>query len=116
MIDSNTGKMFSQDSLPLKGIKVTEFTHMIMGPAVGAILADLGAEVIRIEPVTGDKTRLLPGSGIGFFTSFNRNKRSIALDIKSDQGKDSCIKADSGIRCTDREFQTWHHGKTWIRL
>jgi crotonobetainyl-CoA:carnitine CoA-transferase CaiB-like acyl-CoA transferase len=92
MIDSNTGKMFSQDSLPLKGIKVTEFTHMIMGPAVGAILADLGAEVIRIEPVTGDKTRLLPGSGIGFFTSFNRNKRSIALDIKSDQGKDIALK------------------------
>ena len=84
--------MFSQDSLPLKGIKVTEFTHMIMGPAVGAILADLGAEVIRIEPVTGDKTRLLPGSGIGFFTSFNRNKRSIALDIKSDQGKDIALK------------------------
>ena len=92
MIDSNTGKMFSQDNLPLKGIKVTEFTHMIMGPAVGAILADLGAEVIRIEPVTGDKTRLLPGSGIGFFTSFNRNKRSIALDIKSDQGKDIALK------------------------
>ena len=84
--------MFSQDNLPLKGIKVTEFTHMIMGPAVGAILADLGAEVIRIEPVTGDKTRLLPGSGIGFFTSFNRNKRSIALDIKSDQGKDIALK------------------------
>jgi len=92
MIDSITGKMFSQDSLPLKGIKVTEFTHMIMGPAVGAILADLGAEVIRVEPVTGDKTRLLPGSGVGFFTSFNRNKRSIALDIKSDQGKDIALK------------------------
>jgi crotonobetainyl-CoA:carnitine CoA-transferase CaiB-like acyl-CoA transferase len=60
--------------LPLDGVRVIEFTHMVMGPTCGMILADLGAEVIKIEPPGGDKTRKLPGLGIGFFRSFNRNK------------------------------------------
>ncbi|MDX2225380.1 MAG: CaiB/BaiF CoA-transferase family protein [Rhodospirillaceae bacterium] len=73
--------------LPLSGLKVVEFTHMVMGPAVGVILADLGAEVIKIEPIGGDNTRRLKGSGAGYFPMYNRNKRSICLDLKSPEGK-----------------------------
>jgi crotonobetainyl-CoA:carnitine CoA-transferase CaiB-like acyl-CoA transferase len=72
--------------LPLAGIKVVEFTHMVMGPAVGVILADLGAEVTKIEPLQGDNTRRLKGSGAGYFAMYNRNKRSLCLDLKSEQG------------------------------
>ena len=72
--------------LPLDGIRVVEFTHMVMGPTCGMILADLGAEVIKVEPPGGDKTRKLPGLGIGFFRSFNRNKKSVVLDIHSAEG------------------------------
>jgi len=75
------------DQLPLAGIRVIEFSHMVMGPACGLVLADLGADVIKIEPVgTGDNTRRLPGSGAGFFPAYNRNKRSLALDLKSADG------------------------------
>jgi len=73
--------------LPLAGLKVVEFTHMVMGPAVGVLLADLGAEVIKIEPLGGDNTRRLKGSGAGYFPMYNRNKRSICLDLKSTEGK-----------------------------
>jgi crotonobetainyl-CoA:carnitine CoA-transferase CaiB-like acyl-CoA transferase len=72
--------------LPLEGIRVIEFTHMVMGPTCGMILADLGAEVIKIEPPGGDKTRQLPGLGMGFFRSFNRNKKSVLLDIQTPEG------------------------------
>ncbi len=75
-----------QDALPLAGITVIEFTHMVMGPSVGVILADLGADVIKVEPVGGDQTRRLLGSGAGYFPMFNRNKRSICLDLKSEAG------------------------------
>ena len=73
-------------SAPLSGLRVVEFTHMIMGPSVGAILANLGAEVIHVEPIGGDKTRNLVGSGAGFFATFNRGKSSICLDLKSPEG------------------------------
>ena len=72
--------------LPLSGIRVIEFAHMVMGPSCGLVLADLGAEVIKIEPLAGDSTRALPGSGAGFFAMFNRNKKSIALDLKTEAG------------------------------
>ncbi len=72
--------------LPLEGVRVVEFTHMVMGPTCGMILADLGAEVIKVEPPGGDKTRQLPGLGIGFFRSFNRNKKSVMLDVHTEQG------------------------------
>ncbi len=75
-----------KNGLPLEGIRVIEFTHMVMGPTCGMILADLGAEVIKVEPPGGDKTRNLPGLGIGFFRSFNRNKKSIVIDIQSPEG------------------------------
>jgi crotonobetainyl-CoA:carnitine CoA-transferase CaiB-like acyl-CoA transferase len=71
---------------PLSGIRVVEFTHMVMGPAVGHILASLGAEVIRVEPIGGDQTRNLLGSGAGYFPMYNRHKQSICLDLKSDGG------------------------------
>ena len=71
---------------PLAGLKVVEFTHMVMGPAAGAILASLGAEVVRVEPAEGDKTRTLLGSGAGYFPMYNRHKKSISLDLKSAEG------------------------------
>ncbi|CAN1496718.1 CaiB Predicted acyl-CoA transferases/carnitine dehydratase [Rhabdaerophilaceae bacterium] len=72
----------------LKGIRVVEFSHMVMGPSCGLVLADLGADVIKVEPAgRGDNTRRLAGSGAGFFASFNRNKRSIAVDLKSERGR-----------------------------
>jgi crotonobetainyl-CoA:carnitine CoA-transferase CaiB-like acyl-CoA transferase len=67
---------------PLQGLRVVEFTHMVMGPAVGAILVELGAEVIKVEPVGGDATRQLLGSGAGYFSMYNRNKKSVCLDLK----------------------------------
>jgi len=75
-------------SLPLQDILVLEFTHAVMGPSAGLILADLGAEVIHIEPVGGDSTRLLKGFGQGFFSFYNRNKKSLVIDIKSPEGKE----------------------------
>ncbi len=72
--------------LPLTGLKVVEFTHMVMGPAVGAILAELGAEVIKVEPVGGDATRRLLGSGAGYFPMYNRGKASICIDLKHPDG------------------------------
>jgi crotonobetainyl-CoA:carnitine CoA-transferase CaiB-like acyl-CoA transferase len=74
-------------NLPLQGIKVLEFTHAIMGPACGLMFADLGAEVIHIEPIEGDSTRRLKGFGLGFFSFYNRNKKSLAIDLKSEKGK-----------------------------
>lgn len=74
------------ESLPLADLKVVEFTHMVMGPSIGLILGDLGADVIKVEPVGGDHTRRLLGSGSGYFPMFNRNKRSICLDLKSEEG------------------------------
>jgi crotonobetainyl-CoA:carnitine CoA-transferase CaiB-like acyl-CoA transferase len=79
--------MADKHSLPLAGVKVVEFTHMVMGPAAGLMLADLGADIIRIEPAKGDNTRFLPGSGAGYFPMYNRNKRSLCVDLKSDAGK-----------------------------
>jgi len=84
--------------LPLTGIRVVEFTHMVMGPTCGMVLADLGAEVIKVEPIEGDRTRHLLGAGAGFFPMFNRNKKSIALDLRHPQGLEAalrlCVTAD----------------------
>ncbi len=72
---------------PLAGLRVIEFTHMVMGPTCGLVLADLGADVIKVEPSPdGDNTRRLRGSGTGFFSMANRNKRSLAVDLKSPEG------------------------------
>jgi formyl-CoA transferase len=84
--------MNEDNCLPLAGIRVVEFTHMIMGPTCGMILADLGAEVIKVEPPGGDKTRYLPGLGIGFFRTFNRNKKSVVVDIRSPDGRADAVE------------------------
>ncbi|WP_459614278.1 CaiB/BaiF CoA transferase family protein [Bordetella sp. 2513F-2] len=82
--------------LPLEGVRVVEFTHMVMGPTCGMVLADLGAEVIKVEPVGGDRTRFLLGAGAGFFPMFNRNKKSIQLDLRSAEGAEAARRlADS---------------------
>ena len=68
---------------------------MVMGPACGMVLADLGAEVIKVEPVTGDLTRNLLGAGAGFFPMFNRNKKSIAIDLRNAEGVQAAIRLAS---------------------
>jgi crotonobetainyl-CoA:carnitine CoA-transferase CaiB-like acyl-CoA transferase len=74
-------------ALPLAGVTVIEFVHMVMGPSCGLVLADLGADVIKVEPAPdGDNTRRLTGSGAGFFAAMNRNKRSLAVDMKHPDG------------------------------
>ena len=78
--------------LPYAGIRVVEFTHMVMGPTCGMLLGDLGAEVIKVEPIDGDSTRRLLGSGAGFFPTFNRNKKSIALDLKQPEGVEAALR------------------------
>ncbi len=92
MIIANAAQAFGDfvsdtaDNLPLSGIRVIEFSHMVMGPAGGLVLADLGADVIRVEPISGDKTRTLKGSGAGYFAMYNRNKKSVRLNLKSEEG------------------------------
>jgi crotonobetainyl-CoA:carnitine CoA-transferase CaiB-like acyl-CoA transferase len=82
----------SEPTLPYAGIRVVEFTHMVMGPTCGMVLADLGAEVIKVEPPAGDNTRRLLGSGAGFYPMFNRNKKSIALDLQTAGGREAALK------------------------
>jgi crotonobetainyl-CoA:carnitine CoA-transferase CaiB-like acyl-CoA transferase len=82
----------SSPTLPLKGLRVVEFTHMVMGPTCGMVLADLGAEVIKVEPIDGDRTRRLLGAGSGFFPMFNRNKKSIGIDLHQPQGAELARK------------------------
>ena len=82
-------------SLPLQGIRVVEFSHMVMGPACGMVLADLGAEVIKVEPLAGDLTRNLLGAGAGFFPMFNRNKKSVAIDLRQPEGLQAAIRLAS---------------------
>ena len=72
--------------MPLEGLRVVEFTHMVMGPTCGMVLGDMGAEVIKVEPLEGDRTRHLLGAGAGFFPMFNRNKKSISIDLRQSEG------------------------------
>ncbi len=86
---------------PLAGLKVLEFTHTVMGPTAGLLFADLGADVVKVEPAPrGDHTRGLGGFAAGFFAAFNRNKRSLALDLKQPRGPGgACI--------------AWRQAPTW---
>ncbi|CAN7323237.1 CaiB/BaiF CoA-transferase family protein [Caballeronia sp. LjRoot29] len=79
-------------SLPLSGVRVVELSHMVMGPTCGMILGDLGADVIKVEPPHGDGTRRLLGTGAGFFRTFNRNKKSVALDLDTPAGIEALHK------------------------
>ncbi len=79
-------------TLPLDGIRVIEFSHMVMGPSCGMILADLGAEVIKVEPPGGDRTRHLKSSGTGFFAALGRNKKSVVLDTSDPADIDTLLR------------------------
>ncbi len=91
--------------LPLHGIKIIEFTHMVMGPAAGVVLGDLGADIIRIEPTGGDATRALRGSGAGYFPMYNRNKRSLCVDLKSEAGKKIVLELVDGADVVIENFR-----------
>jgi crotonobetainyl-CoA:carnitine CoA-transferase CaiB-like acyl-CoA transferase len=97
--------MTPQQPLPLQGLRVLEFTHMVMGPTCGMILADLGAEVIKVEPLGGDNTRRLLGSGAGFFAMFNRNKKSLALDTRDARGREIVLKLAAGADVFSENFK-----------
>lgn len=97
----------TKDRLPLDGIRVVEFVHVVMGPTCGLVLADLGAEVIKVEPLEGDHTRKLTASGAGFFPTFNRNKKSIAVDLKSKAGHEIVLKL---IRSADVVTENFRPG------
>ena len=99
-------KMNIPKSLPLYGVRVVEFTHMVMGPTCGMALGDLGAEVIKVEPLTGDSTRRLLGSGAGFYPLFNRNKKSIALDLQSPQGREVVMRLVASADVVSENFKT----------
>ncbi len=98
--------MDKPSTLPLHGIRVVEFTHMVMGPTCGMVLGDLGAEVIKVEPLAGDSTRKLLGSGAGFYPLFNRNKKSIAVDMKSVQGREVVLKLIATADVVSENFKT----------
>ena len=91
--------------LPYAGVRVVEFTHLVMGPTCGLLLGDLGAEVIKIEPIEGDSTRRLLGSGAGFFPTFNRNKKSLALDLKKPQGIEAALRLVASADIVSENFK-----------
>jgi crotonobetainyl-CoA:carnitine CoA-transferase CaiB-like acyl-CoA transferase len=91
--------------LPYEGVRVVEFTHMVMGPTCGMLLGDLGAEVIKVEPIDGDSTRRLLGSGAGFFPTFNRNKKSIALDLKQPEGVQAALRLIASADIVSENFK-----------
>src|ERR671926_1970171 len=95
----------TDSQLPLAGIRVVEFTHMVMGPTCGMVLGDLGAEVIKVEPISGDNTRKLLGSGAGFFPMFNRNKKSIAIDLRDAQGAEVARKLAASADVVAENFK-----------
>ena len=92
-------------TLPLTGLRVVEFTHMVMGPTCGMVLADMGAEVIKVEPIDGDRTRHLLGSGAGFFPMFNRNKKSMAIDLHTPEGAEVARKLAASADVVAENFK-----------
>jgi crotonobetainyl-CoA:carnitine CoA-transferase CaiB-like acyl-CoA transferase len=96
---------------PLAGLRVVEFTHMVMGPTCGMVLADLGAEVIKVEPIDGDRTRRLLGAGTGFFPMFNRNKKSIAVDLHKAEGAAVARKLAASADVVAENFKPGTMGK-----
>ena len=95
----------SDEALPLAGLRIIEFSHMVMGPSIGVILADLGADVIKVEPPRGDETRNLLGSGAGYFPMFNRNKRSICIDLKDPEQSRIAIGLCAGADIVIENFR-----------
>ena len=97
--------------LPLTGLRVVEFTHMVMGPTCGMVLADMGAEVIKVEPIDGDRTRHLLGAGAGFFPMFNRNKKSIAIDLHHPAGAEVARRLAATADVVAENFKPGTMGK-----
>ncbi len=93
------------EGLPLAGLRVVEFTHMVMGPTAGLILGDLGAEVFKVEPLKGDNTRRLNGTGAGFYATYNRNKKSLALDLKSPEGLEAARRLAASADVVTENFR-----------
>jgi crotonobetainyl-CoA:carnitine CoA-transferase CaiB-like acyl-CoA transferase len=100
-----TATATSSPPQPLAGLRVVEFTHMVMGPTCGMVLADMGAEVIKVEPIDGDRTRTLMGAGAGFFPMFNRNKKSIAIDLRNADGAGVARKLAAGADVVLENFK-----------
>ena len=92
-------------NLPLGDISVVEFSHMVMGPAAGLILADLGADVLKVEPLGGDNTRRLKGSGGGYFAMYNRNKHSLCVDLKREEGRALACRLIAGADVLIENFR-----------
>ncbi|AYQ29380.1 MULTISPECIES: CaiB/BaiF CoA-transferase family protein [unclassified Polaromonas] len=90
---------------PLAGLRVVEFTHMVMGPTCGMVLADMGAEVIKVEPTGGDRTRHLLGAGAGFFPLFNRNKKSMGINLLDEAGAAVARKLCAGADVVIENFK-----------
>ena len=101
-----TASVSETKPLPLAGVRVVEFTHMVMGPTCGMALGDLGADVIKVEPLTGDSTRRLLGSGAGFYPLFNRNKKSLAIDLHSAQGREVVLRLIATADIVSENFKT----------
>ena len=101
----NKNSVTPAPALPLAGIRVVEFSHMVMGPTCGMILADLGAEVIKVEPLGGDSTRELLGSGAGFYPLFNRNKKSLAIDLQQVRGREVVLRLIAGADIVSENFK-----------
>ncbi|PHN25313.1 CaiB/BaiF CoA transferase family protein [Pseudomonas sp. ICMP 561] len=96
----------TEKALPLAGIRVIEFVHMVMGPTCGLVLADLGAEVIKVEPApSGDNTRRLRGSGAGYWMTYNRNKKSFAVDMKTEEGMSAVRKLIASADVVTENFR-----------
>jgi crotonobetainyl-CoA:carnitine CoA-transferase CaiB-like acyl-CoA transferase len=95
----------TQPKLPLEGIRVAEFCHVVMGPTCGLVLADLGAEVIKVDAIDGDHTRKLVASGAGFFPTYNRNKKSFAVDLKAPQGREAVLKLVASADVVTENFR-----------
>ena len=95
----------TQKKLPLAGLRVAEFCHVVMGPTCGLVLGDLGAEVIKVEPLEGDHTRKLVASGAGFFPTYNRNKKSFAVDLKAPEGREAVLKLVASVDVLTENFR-----------
>ena len=96
---------------PLAGLRVVEFTHMVMGPTCGMVLADMGAEVIKVEPIGGDRTRTLLGAGAGFFPMFNRNKRSMQVNLHAPAGAEVARRLAASADVVIENFKPGTLGK-----
>jgi crotonobetainyl-CoA:carnitine CoA-transferase CaiB-like acyl-CoA transferase len=93
------------NALPLEGVRVIEFSQMVMGPSCGMILADLGADVIKVEPPKGDRTRYFKSVASGFFNTYSRNKRSVVIDTATPEGQATARKLIGGADVLIENFR-----------